>query len=64
MKDPVCGMDVDPATSAHRSERDGQTFSFCSEHCQAKFETSPETYLSPHLTHHTITSITTTPTQR
>ena len=48
VKDPVCGMDVDPATSPYSSERDGQTYHFCSERCQAKFEASPETYLTPH----------------
>jgi P-type Cu+ transporter len=35
-KDPICGMTVDEAT-ALRAERDGQTFYFCSEHCQKKF---------------------------
>ncbi|MGI8458199.1 MAG: heavy metal translocating P-type ATPase [Propionibacteriaceae bacterium] len=45
VKDPVCGMDVDPATSDHRSEHDAQTYYFCSGHCQAKFEASPQTYL-------------------
>ncbi len=48
VKDPVCGMDVDPATSEHRVEHDGQSFFFCSGHCQARFEASPESYLSPH----------------
>ena len=48
VKDPVCGMDVDPATSPYSSERDGQTYHFCSGRCQAKFEASPETYLVPH----------------
>lgn len=48
VKDPVCGMDVDPATSEHRLEHDGQTYYFCSRHCQARFEASPGTYLSPH----------------
>ncbi len=47
VKDPVCGMDVDPGTSEHRSEHDGQTYYFCSGHCRAKFEASPETYLDP-----------------
>jgi heavy metal translocating P-type ATPase len=46
VKDPVCGMDVDPATSEHRSEHDGRAFSFCSAHCRAKFEVSPETHLN------------------
>ena len=34
--DPICGMTVDEAT-ALRTERDGQTFYFCSEHCREKF---------------------------
>ncbi|GAB3197479.1 heavy metal translocating P-type ATPase [Nocardioides hungaricus] len=48
VEDPVCGMDVDPVTSQYRSERDGQTYHFCSERCQAKFEDSPETFLATH----------------
>ena len=35
-KDPICGMTVDEATGLH-VERDGQTFSFCSEHCRQTF---------------------------
>ena len=46
-KDPVCGMDVDPAVSEYRSEHGGQTYFFCSGHCQAKFDAAPETYTSP-----------------
>jgi heavy metal translocating P-type ATPase len=45
--DPVCGMEVDPASSPYSSERDGHTYHFCSERCQAKFEDSPGTYLAP-----------------
>ena len=41
VKDPVCGMNVDPATSQHRLEYDGQTYFFCSGQCQAKFAASP-----------------------
>jgi len=44
VKDPVCGMDVDPHTSEHRSEHDGRTYYFCSTHCKAKFEASPHKY--------------------
>ncbi|WP_050029423.1 heavy metal translocating P-type ATPase [Verrucomicrobium sp. BvORR034] len=36
VKDPVCGMMVDPATSLS-AEKDGQTWHFCSEHCRTKF---------------------------
>jgi heavy metal translocating P-type ATPase len=44
VKDPVCGMDVDPATSGHHLEHDGETFYFCSAGCKARFETSPGVY--------------------
>jgi len=40
IKDPVCGMTVDPASALH-AERDGKTFYFCSEGCQQKFLASP-----------------------
>ncbi len=36
IKDPVCGMTVDPAKSLH-SDRDGKTYYFCSEPCQQQF---------------------------
>jgi Cu+-exporting ATPase len=39
-KDPVCGMTVDPTTAIH-AERDGKMFHFCSEHCRAKFVSTP-----------------------
>jgi YHS domain-containing protein len=35
-KDPICGMLVDES-SPLRTERDGQTFYFCSDHCRQKF---------------------------
>ncbi|WP_153022830.1 YHS domain-containing protein, partial [Rhodanobacter thiooxydans] len=44
VKDPVCGMTVDPATAKHVSTHDGQTFYFCSAGCKAKFDASPATY--------------------
>ena len=34
--DPICGMQVDEF-SGFRTEKDGQTWYFCSEHCRAKF---------------------------
>jgi Cu+-exporting ATPase len=46
VKDPVCGMDVDPATSEHRLSHDERTYHFCSAHCQTKFEADPGSYLS------------------
>src|SRR3954452_7426528 len=45
VKDPVCGMRVDPQTTPHRLEHLGQTFHFCSAGCRTKFATAPERYL-------------------
>ena len=45
-KDPVCGMNVDPAESKHRTEHDGQSFHFCCAGCKARFEIDPERYLA------------------
>ena len=47
VKDPVCGMTVDPVTSKRRSEHKGQVFLFCSDRCRTKFEADPEHYLAP-----------------
>jgi Cu+-exporting ATPase len=46
VKDPVCGMDVDPAVSRFRSEHAGQTYFFCSGHCQARFDANPLAYVA------------------
>ena len=45
--DPVCGMQVDPTTTAHHTEHAGQTVHFCSAGCQAKFVADPAKYLHP-----------------
>jgi Cu+-exporting ATPase len=47
VKDPVCGMSVDPATAGHRAEHEGETYYFCSAGCRAKFVADPEKYLAP-----------------
>ncbi|RYZ31760.1 MAG: YHS domain-containing protein, partial [Propionibacteriaceae bacterium] len=44
VRDPVCGMDVDPAAAGPRSEHLGATHHFCSEHCRAKFDADPAAY--------------------
>ncbi len=46
IKDPVCGMTVNPATAKHRAEYDGATFYFCSAGCAAKFTADPHKYLT------------------
>jgi Cu+-exporting ATPase len=47
VKDPVCGMSVDPATAKHHAEHDGHDYYFCSEGCRAKFVADPAKYLAP-----------------
>jgi Cu+-exporting ATPase len=44
VKDPVCGMDIDPATAATSAEYEGQTFYFCSQGCHDSFLAEPEKY--------------------
>jgi Cu+-exporting ATPase len=45
VRDPVCGMSVDPATSQYRLDHRGETFHFCSANCQTKFAAGPGQYL-------------------
>ena len=45
VRDPVCGMAVDPATSQHRFEYRGETYHFCSAGCRTKFAADPGQYL-------------------
>jgi len=47
VRDPVCGMQVDPATTAHHAEVGGQTWHFCSAGCRSKFIADPQRYLQP-----------------
>ncbi len=47
VRDPVCGMSVDPARARWRLEHDGTTFFFCSEKCLARFRADPAAFLRP-----------------
>src|SRR5271163_1185770 len=47
VKDPVCGMSVEPATAKHRAIHAGQDYFFCSAGCRAKFVADPSRYLVP-----------------
>jgi Cu+-exporting ATPase len=47
MKDPICGMDVNPATAAGSDIHDGQTYYFCSAHCLAEFRADPARHIQP-----------------
>src|SRR5207247_8822928 len=45
IKDPVCGMAVDPATAKQHRAHAGQTYYFCCQHCAEKFDAAPEKFL-------------------
>jgi Cu+-exporting ATPase len=45
--DPVCGMTVDPAATAHHATHAGEAHHFCSAGCRTKFLADPERYLNP-----------------
>src|SRR5437867_2435036 len=45
VKDPVCGMAVDPATAKHRRAHGGQTYYFCCQQFAEKFDAAPENLL-------------------
>lgn len=47
--DPVCGMTVDPAKTAHHAAHGGTDYHFCSAGCLAKFTADPAKYLSDDL---------------
>jgi Cu+-exporting ATPase len=47
VKDPVCGMDVDPHTTKHRTQHAGRTYYFCSARCRERFIAEPTKYLTP-----------------
>jgi Cu+-exporting ATPase len=44
--DPVCGMSVDPHTTAHRFTHRGHPYYFCSAGCRTKFAADPGKYLA------------------
>ena len=46
MKDPVCGMTVDPAHAAGSYQHAGRTYYFCSTHCLKRFTAEPARFLS------------------
>ncbi len=46
VKDPVCGMQIDPAKAAGTSTYQKETFYFCSPGCKTSFDTDPAKYAS------------------
>jgi len=46
VKDPVCGMSIDPATAKFSADHAGETYYFCSAKCHDKFVADPAAYLA------------------
>jgi P-type Cu+ transporter len=44
-RDPVCGMNVNPASAKHLHEHNGQKYYFCCAGCAEKFKIDPAKYL-------------------
>ena len=44
-RDPVCGMQVDPATTKHTYSHSGKIYFFCCPQCVDRFKCGPERYL-------------------
>ncbi|PKO07959.1 MAG: YHS domain-containing protein [Chloroflexi bacterium HGW-Chloroflexi-2] len=45
VKDPVCGMDVDPKIAEWKSDYRGNTFYFCAQGCKKTFDKEPEKFV-------------------
>jgi P-type Cu+ transporter len=46
VKDPVCGMVIDPVQARGKAQHEGTTYYFCSPGCMHKFVSSPAAYLT------------------
>ena len=46
VKDPVCGMEIDPKQAAASEKYQGKTYHFCSTACHDKFKAEPSKYTS------------------
>ncbi|WP_417262868.1 heavy metal translocating P-type ATPase [Celeribacter sp.] len=46
IRDPVCGMTVDPTAGKPHLEHGGHSYHFCSNGCRDKFEAKPEAYIT------------------
>ncbi len=46
-RDPVCGMNVNPATAKHVYDHAGKNYYFCCAPCVEKFKADPAKYLHP-----------------
>jgi P-type Cu+ transporter len=46
VRDPVCGMEINPADAAASAQHDGQTYHFCSLGCHEAFVKDPGRYIT------------------
>ncbi|TKT74247.1 heavy metal translocating P-type ATPase [Aquamicrobium sp. LC103] len=46
IRDPVCGMTVDPSAGKPTVEHGGHVYHFCSDSCRKKFAADPENYMT------------------
>jgi Cu2+-exporting ATPase len=46
VKDPVCGMELEPEMAYSKTEYAGSIFYFCSKQCEEEFKKNPEKYAS------------------
>ncbi len=44
VKDPVCGMEIDPGKAFGMVAYQGKTYYFCSNDCKSSFEKDPVKY--------------------
>ena len=47
VRDPVCGMMIEPHDAVSHQEYKGQTYYFCNPSCAERFAAKPEQYLNP-----------------
>ena len=48
-RDPVCGVEVDPARTHIRAEYEGEQYAFCCEPCRQEFLRHPDRYTGKNL---------------
>ena len=47
VRDPVCGMMIEPQDAVSEQEFEGNTYYFCNHSCTQKFAADPKSYLAP-----------------
>ena len=47
VRDPVCGMMIEPQDAVSSQEIEGKTYHFCNRSCATKFAADPKSYLQP-----------------